>query len=381
MFKFYNPILNRVITIGKGNRYLALHNTVGQQWLFPYDNPCLGLSLFQPSSKKGAFVLKSLPILKRVPFLLKYMNVSIQNIEFSHSLMNSLKTVFEVDSILISIFCGSPGKHMKPTLLIESKGEYLGYCKVSSNKDIIEIFQKESSALEYLFKCGLLDIPKVKYCAPMHEDSDLWLFAQTTQRKRNIKLANYESDELMSFVAFMHEHTKKQIAYRKTDFYKCIRRLEDLLPLIKSKLYSDTIRHIIKCVDEKLTHRNVEYASYHGDLTPWNSFIIDKHLFAFDFEYFQTTYTPYADYFHFFTQSLIYNEYATGEDIYSRYVQLKDNQLSDWGDCDLWYTCYLLCVMEFYLNRDHGFLNDRIASCFDIWSLLLSRINNICINY
>lgn len=369
-----NSVLNHILSIGKGEKYLILCNTVGQQWLFPFENPKLGLSLFQPSSFIGKLVLKTLPFLKRLPWILKRMNISTQKIEFTNSFLDKIKEYFDVTSVQLSIFCGSPGKHMKPTILIVSQDNYLGYCKLSDNPDVIEIFKKEQLSLDYLAQKGVQNIPTIKCCLPMTDNSRIWLFVQTTQRNKHATIAKHDSKELYVFIEEMRRCSKIKIDFHESDYFKCLRRLKGLLSIIQDTPYYDIVDKSIRIVESYLNKTEVAYSAYHGDLTPWNSFIVDGHLYAFDFEYFQKTYPPYADFYHFFTQEYIYNKYACGEKIYSEFLRLKTNKYITWENSDLWYVCYLLCIMEFYLSRDKGFLNDRIVQCFNIWGALIYKL-------
>lgn len=60
----------------------------------------------------------------------------------------------------------------------------------------------------------------------------------------------------------------------------------------------NTLRDGIKAV--KANQDSFEYfCASHGDLTPWNSFIVQDKFFAFDLEYFKCSYTPFHDLFHF----------------------------------------------------------------------------------
>ena len=81
------------------------------------------------------------------------------------------------------------------------------------------------------------------------------------------------------------------------------------------------------------------------------------------------------DYFHFFTQACIYDEYMESDGIFEEYLKNREWIQSKTGNTDFYYTCYLLNIMAFYLERDKGFLNERIESCFKIWIKLIRLIN------
>ena len=136
------------------------------------------------------------------------------------------------------------------------------------------------------------------------------------------------------------------------------------------KIYSQAITYLIH-------NRSVilNYCAYHGDLTPWNSFITEGHFYAFDLEYFGQSYTPWCDYFHFYTQDMLYNNAnADAKQIYHQYVKLRSNELSILNTPDFLYLAYLLVIADFYLNRDNGILNERIEQCFNVWSELITYL-------
>lgn len=351
-------------------RFLFFKNTVGQEWLFPTKNISNFLSLYFPSSLKGRVVRFCLPFCIIFPFLRKMFGVHIENFSLSKELQECIKDVFNVDSFEFAIFGGSPGKHQKFTLMIVKNNKCLGYCKVSDNGDVYSIFCKEAKELQILKDKGVEHIPNVLFYGALK--TNLYCFVQTTERNcKSAHVANITDDVVFEFLDKVFNLTKEKIEYKRTDFYSALQRLRaklDLLGHNKGLVYS-----AISSVESYLTKNDVDYCFYHGDFTPWNSFTINNHLFVFDFEYSQRTCIGYLDFFHFFTQTCIY-EGMDKNLIYEKYEKEKNWLLKKIPNADFVYICYLLVVMEFYLTRDNGFLNDKIKSCFDIWIFLLSQI-------
>lgn len=367
-----NAPLNKILKVGTGSRYVMLENTVGQRWFFPFKNMRAYMSLFQPSSLKGTIVAQLLPLLKYFPRLIRLVKAQIVLLDFDMRFIDVMENVLNKPDITCSVFCGSPGHHMKPTLLLLSEGSCVGYCKLSDDVDVVELFKKEKSTLEYLNKLGVRHIPRIVYCAPWCDDEKLWLMVQTTERKNNVKVAKPTDPMVMDFVLQMMKATRQKLRFEDTEYAQTLRNLESLLPLLNNKKRERIVLDNIYMVRDKLLDGEHNYCAFHGDFTPWNSFIVEGHLYAFDFEYFKRSYPLFADYFHFFTQSQIYDSYATGEQIVSNYHRIKKKLLID--DADFLYRCYILAIMEFYLNRDHGYLNERIEGIFGIWSYLLMNI-------
>jgi hypothetical protein len=364
--------LEKIVSFNRGQCFWHIRNTVGQEWFFPIRNICLFLSLFQPSSIKGKVVVLLFPFLKYVPFLRSKLNTESIRLDLKKEIKDSICSVFQVQDFEYAIFCGSPGRHQKLTLMIAADNRCLGYCKISGNKDVIMIFKQEEQNLNYLKSKYVRNIPVALYCGKLKNDT--YLFAQTTDRTTQACIADYKNREVIEFIENMKMATVKNMKYEDTDYYETIRQLKELSPLFISKEEHSIFYKTIKNIEDKLSRTNYEYSAYHGDLTPWNSFIIKRQLFAFDFEYFKKTYPIYMDYFHFFTQSCIYNKFWDERQTATEYFRIKKSVLANLSNADFTYCCYLLSIMAFYLIRDNGFLNKRIRDCFDIWIGLLNII-------
>lgn len=376
MVTMFQLPLNKILVQKSGTQYICLENTVGHRWYFPYTNTRAYMSLYQPSSLKGTIVALTLPYLKHLKFLLRYINASIVKLQFDDAFIKTIETAFGKKDITCAIFCGSPGKHQKPTILLLSGSQYIGYCKISDNQEIINLFKEERKSLDYLDNMGVKHIPSIVYCAPLENESETWIMLQTTERKRKIRIALPTDARVMQFIWQMTDCTKKKMVYVHSDFSIAMHNLKHLLPLLKNKSQELFISKNIEEVETKLKSGEHFYSACHGDLTPWNSFVVNNHLFAFDFEYFKKTYPLYADFFHFFTQTQIYNNCTNVEQIVSAFHKIKLTTLDDDLNPIFLYKCYILEIMEFYLNRDKGMLNDRIEQIFGIWIKILTYVNN-----
>ena len=168
------------------------------------------------------------------------------------------------------------------------------------------------------------------------------------------------------------EKTAQKISFDNSDFAQALLRLRKNLKFLKNIQLCDSITNGIKYIEIKKNLFDEFYAS-HGDLTAWNSFIVDDHLFVFDLEYFKQSYPLLCDYFHFFTQDMLYNGYADANKIWYKYKSVK-KIFSGINQIDIYFLAYLLVIIDFYLSRDHGILNKRLESCFAIWSELIEKL-------
>lgn len=366
--------LNSIVSWGGEEKYICLENTVGQRWFFPYKNINAHMSLFQPSSYKGHIVSFILPYIRNNKFLLSLINGYVINLSFNRVFIETVENTFKKKDITYSIFCGSPGKHKKPTILLMSNNHHIGYCKISDNKDVITLFKEEKKTLDYLKLKGVKNIPNIIHCKPLEYSDQTWMLLQTTEREKRVKIAQPTDNRVFEFLEQFVSCTKVKLKYEQTDFYAAIQNLKDSLQLLNDSQKEKEIRDAIKLVENKLKSNESYYSAYHGDLTPWNSFIVNNHLFAFDFEYFKKTYPTYLDFFHYFTQDQIYNKLSDAKKIILNYNKIK-HKLQHIQNADFLYTCYLLSTIEFYLNRDKGYANDRIKEIFNIWVQLLKHFS------
>ncbi len=308
-----------------------------------------------------------------MPFIASKINAQAISMDLHPSIKNTICKSFGVINFEYGIFCGSPGKHQKITLMINQGKRCLGYCKVTDNPEVFSIFQKESADLIYLKSKRVGCIPEILFVNEIKELPTVFLFVQTTIREGVIRTATINDSCVFDFVLQMYNLTKNKMAYVESDFTQSLQVLKSYIYLFKTK-EQQYIFHAISEVEKNLIRPSF-YSAYHGDFTPWNCYIVDKKLFVFDFEYFQKYTVPYLDYFHFFTQACIYNKYMEADSIFKEYLKNRELIQVKIGDADFYYTCYLLNVMAFYLERDKGFLNERIESCFKIWIELIKLLN------
>lgn len=371
--KGIDSLIGRIFQRDRGLLFWEIHNTVGQDWIFPQRYTKRFVSLFQPSSMKGKVVAKVLPYLRYLPLIASKINVRAIRMTLHPAIKEAIYKSFSITNFEYGIFCGSPSRHQKITIMINQGKKCLGYCKVTDNPEVFSIFQKESADLLYLKSKGVSCIPEILFVNEIKDLPGVFLLVQTTMRERVIKTAAINDSYVFDFVSQMYDLTKNKMSYAGSDFAQSVHLLKNYIHLFKME-EQQNILHAIKEV-EKVLINSYYYSAYHGDFTPWNSYVVDTKLFVFDFEYCQKYTVPYMDYFHFFTQACIYNEYMESDGIFEEYLKNRELIQFKIGNADFYYTCYLLNVMAFYLERDKGFLNERIEFCFKTWIKLIRLIN------
>lgn len=369
--KQIEQLINTIFKFTSGLLFWEIHNTVGQSWIFPQRRAKRFLSLFQPSSTKGKIVAAVLPYLRFMPFLASRINARAVKVTLNPVIKKTICKSFGITDFEYGVFCGSPGRHQKITLMINQGRNCLGYCKITDNPEVFSIFRNESGDLSYLKSKGIQSVPDVLFVDGIDELPGFYLFVQTTKRNGVVRTAAIDDGCVFDFVSQMHELTQNRMSYAESDFAQSVNVLKNYIHLFKTDAQKDILHAVVEV--EKMLVEPCSYSASHGDFTPWNCYVINEKLFVFDFEYFQKYTIPYIDYFHFFTQSCIYNEYMEADAIWKKYMENREMIQNRIDNADFYYTCYLLNIMAFYLKRDDGFLNERIESCFNTWIELLKK--------
>ena len=371
MINFDISTFNKIFSLSGEKKYVELNNTVCQRWFIPLENHKLFLSLFQPSSIKGKIVVKTFNIIKHFPRILNLAHAKIVSLTFSDQFCEAIDDIFQQNGCEYGIFCGSPRKHQKMTLMVVNNGKILGYCKLSDKDYIRKLFEKERNSLVYLHEKGICNVPFSLYCDKL-KFCNIYAFVQTTKRNGKITIANRFSPELFEFIQNFNAKTVLYIPFEDSDYAKSLERLVVNLKFLNDRELKECFKRGIDTI-YYYRYKFNEFCAYHGDLTAWNSFIVKRQLFVFDLEYFNKSYPRLCDYFHFFTQDLLYNKNADTEEIYKQYQIIKSKFLNI-ENIDLLYLSYLLIVVDFYLNRDKAILNNRLYRCFHIWSELINKL-------
>lgn len=355
-----------------GEEYVVLRNTVGHCWHFPRRSIRRYLSLFQPSSLVGTAVAVALPWLARSRRALRLVKADVSRETCDAGLCDVLRSAFGLREVRVAMFCGTPGRHRKPTLLVWGDGRIAGYCKATASAEVAELFRREAATLSLLRERGVEHVPGAVFCGPWPGRPGLWLFCQTTERAGRVGIPTIA--DAAPFVRDMTSRTLVTAPLADTDFGAALTALEGDLALLGNAGQEAVARRAIAVTRRELGDAPAPWAASHGDLTPWNAFTVCGRFFAFDFEYARRTMPPHIDIFHFLTQQLTYDASASATAIWREYQRLRITTLAFVTEPDRTFRRYLLAVMAFYLGRDHGVLNERLGQQFAIWTELLRQL-------
>lgn len=356
------------------NLYYRVSNADGKVWYISNKDIKTSLQLYQPSSFKGKTFKLIFPVVKSFSFLHKYLGVTAHYYKISPSFLNLMCSLFKVDEIDISVFEGTPSVHQKTTLQISWQKHIFGYCKLSEKEEIKTIFKHEQQVLDTLNQNGIKQIPACIYRGILKGNMDL--FVQTTTKTNSSEIVHGMNKHHWDFLTHLSIQTKQQTPFGDTDFNNMLERLSSQLEHLSEKDVV-VVSFALAQVREHFENNLVSFSVYHGDFTPWNMFVQKNELFVFDWEYAQLTYPPYLDYFHFFTQQAIYTMHWNADKILEEYLKHKSQLVIYFTNPDFSYLCYLLDIIERYINREKGILQPDTENNIYIWVSLVSNIMSL----
>ncbi len=361
-------LLSEVLRQGEDcQRFYRIKNASGKVWILPERDLHTALQLYQPSGRKGRLLKRWLPVLHKVPMLRKCLHIEVQNLELEPELREMLCRLWGVERVEYAVFCGTPCVHQKLTLQLSSEGKILGYCKLSDNDEVTDLFDRESRLLRDLRGEGIESVPRVLYEGEWR--SGIHALVQTTTKTTNSRVVHEWSANHEEFLRILYEKTKRSMNFEETDY---CHTLEDMKSHL-GWLHSDEARSVVSGAIDKVlsTHRGqrVEYGAYHADFTPWNTFVEQGQLFVFDWEYAQRSYPAMMDACHFLTQTAMFVKHWTADDIKSYVASAQGG----WADKDL-YELYLLDIISRFALREKGNIEGEVAYSMTVWTDMLKSL-------
>ena len=364
-------ILDKFLYFTGGNRFYRFGNADGKYWIVPAQGMRTAMNLYQPSGIKGKMVKALLPYLHWIAPVRKVIKAQTVNCRLCNELHSLLCKVLDVQEIEFAIFEGTPSVHQKITMQLSQGNRILGYCKLSTNNDIKELFEKESGILERLCKSGVTSIPKALYCSTL--TGGIHIFVQSTKKQSSSKVVHEWGVLQEEFLAQLHENTKTTLVFEESDYFTTLTALEEHIEWLPQNIDRTIVANAIAVVKKKYSNKDVEFCANHGDFTPWNMFANGKKLFVFDFEYAAMTYPAGLDRYHFFTQTAVFEKHWGADEIIT-YIGSNDDC---WIDRHL-YAMYLLDVISRFTMREGGKVTGEAATPFVLWGKLLEKLMYLC---
>ena len=362
-----NAIINNILDFTGGEKFYRFGNSDGKYWIVPAKGMRTALNLYQPSGIKGKMVKALLPYLHCLAPVRKVIKTETLHCRLNSELHNLLCKVFDVQEIEFAIFEGTPSVHQKITMQLSQGNRILGYCKLSTNNDIKELFEKESDTLDRLCKSDVIGVPKALHCGTLN--NGMHVFVQSTEKRASSKVI-HEWDALQEeFLAQLHEKTKAVLLFEESNYYTTLSTLEQHLEWLPQNIDHQIVGSAINTIKAKYCGKMVDFSACHSDFTPWNMFANGNELFVFDFEYAAMSYPVELDRYHFFTQTAVFEKHWGYDEI----VAYIDSNAGRWIDKEL-YAMYLLDVVSRFTMREGGKVSGEAAKPFALWGKVLEKL-------
>lgn len=352
--------------------YLLLHGSDNKIWLIPRNNVKRGLIIFQPGSGKGRIAKKILPLVYRLPFVLKHLHIESYKYDLNVDIHNMVRNVTGADNLTYSIYIGDTTFLQNQKMVVQIMGGdgLLGYAKFAVNDSIKKTFFYEADVLNYLTELEIKHVPRVLWVG---NEQGISGFIQTTEKVGNEPTVLYIDDRHKAFLKIIHDKSQRKVEFKGSPFETMLLSFVRELQASDWKSASKIIT-IIEHLKGKLNEQGYIGTLFHGDFTPWNVCAQEDHIFVFDFEYAQYNYPEWMDVFHFRTQVALYNDDAGVDEIYMKFEKEK-KLLNEWiTDPELSYICYLTHILYFYYKRWNGRLSEEERSC-KTWIQMLEKLD------
>lgn len=360
------------------NDYIYVSNADGKVWILPTQNLKTGFNIYQPSSRKGILLKRYLPLVMKIPIVrsaaMKRLGIHYGELNVPQSVMNAIKNTFGGDDLTLSYFAGTPSIHQKETVQVSRYDQILGYVKFTKSKEIQKVFASEQEYLDWLDSKAVGNIPHCLYCGRV--DDELYVFIQDTIKTNQAIMEHELGKWHIAFLDELKSKTEVVCAFGESDYRQTLDLLKAQLHVLKSygiacKSFDRGLR-IVETSLEGVNH----FSAYHGDFTPWNSFVENGRLYAFDFEYAKKTYPAYMDVFHYYTQSSIFEQKRTADEIYHGFRGLVSEGILKglFKEPEIAYLQYLYAVISFYVQRDGENLKGDNRRNMQIWLGLIDLL-------
>lgn len=343
-------------------------NADGKTWLMPARHMRIAMNLYQPSSRKGKLLKALFPFLHRIVPVRKAIHAETVYLDLKADLRKLLTDVFHTKDMEFSIFCGTPCVHQKWTLQLSRGNQLLGYCKITDNNAVWELFRKEAALLETLNRKGVLNIPQSLFCGKVMEN--IQLFVQSTTKTGKSKVVHHWTALHEEFLNNLHLKTRHMILFEQSDYWQTLNQLLEHLDWLPMEIDRTRMAELVyKEYDEK-KGRIMDYSVYHADFTPWNMFVESGKLFVFDWEYARMSFPPGLDRYHFFTQSALFERHWQADD----FIACMKSSRGNWINKKI-YSMYLLDVIARFTIREEGTGGEDIKNRIRLWYDLLSYLS------
>ena len=324
------------------------------------------MDMYQPASRGGKMLKKSVIKKHKAPFYARGAKVEKKNISISPAIKKQLEDILEISDFYVAAYMGdtSTPQNDKAVLQIYSDSEIYAYVKVTTNEENVKRFDKESKAINRLRDLGIECVPRV---IGLDLDSEVKMFAQVNEKPMGQEVRLEFNEQILETIKEIVEKTKKDIVYKDSDFYKCVEELKKQL-----EIFDEEQQSIIKDAIDMVEAADLTFAFSHGDYTPWNVYYVKDEMRLFDLEYCSDSMPAYIDIFHYLSQMMLLGNRYTAQCVMREYEHQLE-LISEYVDNPkITFICYLVWIISFYIKRTSDI--EIVREKLDVWVEMLEYL-------
>ena len=361
-----NDLLKKLYTEDSSATSLVFEHG-SKVWVMPSDAVEGAIDMYQPSSRGGQAIKKSIIKKHKAPFYVRGSKVKKEKLELAPSIKRQLQDLLQISDFYVATYMGElwTSQNDKAVLQIYSKDEIYAYVKVTTNDENAKRFEREAKIINQLRDAGIECVPRV---IGLDLDSDVKMYAQSSDKPMGQKVRLEFNDQILNTVKVLVEKTKKDIEYKDSDFCDSVEFLKTQMDVFDKEQQS-----IVKEAVEMVESANLSFAFSHGDFTPWNVYYVKDEIRLFDLEYCSDSMPEYVDVFHYLSQMMLLGKRYTAQCVMREYEHQLE-LISEYVDNPkTTFICYLVWVISFYIKRAEGNI-DRIREALDVWVEMLEYL-------
>ena len=257
-----------------------------------------------------------------------------------------------------AVFTGTVGENRKGVVAICENGRATHFLKIPISKKAEQLIQSEHT---HLVSINDFDFEKL-------------IVPESEMKGRGLRVTNIRPEYYQNTPEITDIHLKAlKDLYANTFQIKMLSRLETYREIEKRL---NSIKHIQKSKNIRIQKQKIErlvfnmnvllktfesqqlvpVAFAHGDFTPWNMFVSEKHIHLYDWELAMPEQLFLYDAFHFIFQSSVLILHQPFLEIKKKILQLEKREITidiiERYDLDYWgcYFWYLVSNCSYYLN-------------------------------
>lgn len=230
------------------------------------------------------------------------MHRDMQREEISQvSILAEISRILGNQDLNFAISLGTPGPHRKPVVQVFTPdGRILGYAKIGWDSVTEALVKNEAEVLHKLATASFATF-KTPTVLSINRWHDRFLCVQSGPELKTETAPQQFTSHYATAIEELGRINIEWTSLRNSKFWES---LKQQIVNVQDSYYRQILESGTSCVLTWLRESSLPFHFRHGDFTPWNTRLLNGHLFLFDWEYSNPASSPGWDLFHFFVYTL-----------------------------------------------------------------------------